>query len=298
MSSNEATWEFRPYTKTIHRSSYPAIDPTNPANSAKGKVVVVTGGGSGIGKAIASAFVKAGAKTVAILGRRENILADAKAELSKLGSSEILTFKADIVDAEALKSAFAETASKSGPIDIVVGNAGFLPTLGSVADSDIDDWFKGFEVNIKGTALTFRAWLPHRSTNSPTFISINSGIAHGDAYPNFSGYGASKAGQASLIQYFQSENPDLRVVSLHPGVIESEMNAKSGMPLSKDDASLPSSFAVWLASPAASWLGGRFVWSHWDVDELLQMKDEILANNELVIGLTGHPKDVELKIMN
>lgn len=70
------------------------------------------------------------------------------------------------------------------------------------------------------------------------------------------------------------------------------MNTKSGMPLSKDDMSLPSAFAVWLASPAASWLGGRFLWAHWDVDELAKMKDEIVANDELKMGLKGWPREV------
>ena len=67
-------WEFPPYTKTIHRSSYPAIDPKNLANSAVGKVVVVTGGNQSVGKSIAKAFVETDAKAVVILGRRENVL--------------------------------------------------------------------------------------------------------------------------------------------------------------------------------------------------------------------------------
>lgn len=118
-------WEFEPYTKTIHRSSYPSISPTNPANSAAGKVIFVTGGGSGIGLGIADAFVKAGAKSVTIIGRRENVLAQGKAQLEKAGSSKILTFQADVVDAPALKAAFEGTEKASGKVDVLVGNAGY-----------------------------------------------------------------------------------------------------------------------------------------------------------------------------
>ncbi len=62
------------------------------------------------------------------------------------------------------------------------------------------------------------------------------------------------------------------------------MATKSGFAVSRDDMSLPSWFAVWLASLAADWVGGRLLWSNWDdVDELALMKDEILSKNELVM---------------
>lgn len=99
-----------------------------------------------------------------------------------------------------------------------------------------------------------------------------------------------------MISFFQAEHPDVRVVSMHPGVLDTEMGTKAGLPLSRDDMSLPTSFAVWLASPAADWVGGRFFWAHWDVEELAQMKDEILKNNELMFGVLGWPKDVEAKV--
>jgi NAD(P)-dependent dehydrogenase (short-subunit alcohol dehydrogenase family) len=292
-----ATFEWPHYTKTIHRSVYPGIDPKNPANSAAGKVVVITGGGSGVGKGISQAFVEAGAKAVVILGRRENILQDTKAELEKLGSTKILTFKADVVDEAALNAAFEATEKEVGKVDIVVGNAGYLPAASPAATTDVSDWWKAFEVNIKGALLLFRAWVPHKSSKSPTFISLNTGAAHGATFPTFSAYASSKMGQAHLITYLQAENPDVRVVSYHPGVIESEMNVKSGMTVSKDDLSLPSGFAVWLASPAASWLGGKYLWAHWDVDELAKLKDEIVAKDELKMGLMGWPREVSEPIV-
>lgn len=293
MVASQAQWEFPPYTKTIHRSVYPAIDPTNPANSTSGKVVLITGGGAGVGKGIAKAFVQAGAKAVIILGRREALLTQAKTELEKEGSSQILYFVADITDKVALDRAFEATEKEVGKIDVVVGNAGYLSEIDPAATTDVTDWWRSFEVNIKGTLLTFQAFAAHKSNNTPTFISLNTGAAHAGIFANFSAYGVSKIGEAQLVTFLQAENPDVRVVSMHPGVIDTEMNVKSGLPLTKDDINLPSSFAVWLASPAADWVGGRFLWAHWDVDELSKRKDEILAANELVLGLQGWPRESE-----
>ncbi len=76
---------FVSFTKIWHNQPYAAIDPTQPKLSAKGKFVVVTGGATGIGKAIAVAFAQAGAKTIAILARRLEKLEIAAAEISKRG---------------------------------------------------------------------------------------------------------------------------------------------------------------------------------------------------------------------
>jgi hypothetical protein len=100
-----------------------------------------------------------------------------------------------------------------------------------------------------------------------------------------------------LISFLQAENLSIRVVSFHPGVLDTEMGAKSGLPVSRDDMSLPTGFAVWLTSPAADWVGGRFLWAHWDVEELERMKEGILERGELMWGLTGWPKDVEARIV-
>jgi NAD(P)-dependent dehydrogenase (short-subunit alcohol dehydrogenase family) len=297
MASNTA-FEFPPYTRTIHRSSYPAIEPTNPANSAKGKVVVVTGGNQGVGKGIAKAFVQAGAKAVVILSRRGDVLSQAKAELEAINTSttKVLTFKADILDKAALDAAFESTEKDVGKIDVLVANAAYFPAASPAETADVDDWFKGFEVNLKGTLLTFKAFMKHRSKH-PIFISLTSGVVHVQPFPGNSSYAASKLGQASLIQYLQAENPDMVIHNMHPGVIESEMNTKSQMPLSKDNVNLPSAFAVWLATPAASWLGGKLVWCHWDVDQLAEMKENIIKNGELTIGLSGWPKLVDAVVV-
>ena len=227
MSSTQE-WEFPSYTPTIHRSVYPAIDPSNKANSAAGKVVIVTGGGAGIGKNIANAFVTAGAKAVTILGRRENVLLEAKKELEGKGTA-ILTFVADVLDEKALNAAFAETAKQFGGVDVAVANAGYLASPALAADADVDDYFKAFEINIKGTLLTFRAFVANKSSSKepePVFISVNTAGAHAGLFPQMSSYAASKMGQAHMVSHFQAEYPDVRVVQFHPGMVSARLRKR------------------------------------------------------------------------
>ncbi|KAK5709174.1 hypothetical protein LTR17_019998 [Elasticomyces elasticus] len=292
----QPTWEWPGYTKTIHRSVYGAIDPTNPDNSTAGKVVVVTGGGAGVGAEIAKSFVRSGSKAVVILGRRESVLSAAKKNLEALGSSKILTYAADVVDEAGLNSAFTATEEAVGKVDIVVACAGFMPEVVPAAIAEIGDWWEAFEVNVRGLLLTFRAWMPHKSNSTPSFIYVNAAGAHFAPVPGLSGYSPSKIAAASLIGHLQAENPDLHITNFHPGILETPMATKSQFAVTRDDISLPAGFAVWLASPAASWTGGRFLWAHWDVDELIAMKDEIALGNELVMTLNGWPKQVDIVV--
>lgn len=138
------SWEWKPYTRTIHRSVYPAISPTNPSNSAAGKVVLVTGGGSGLGKHIAAAFNTAGAKAIIITGRRENVLREAAAELEKSGDARVLFFVADVTDEGALKGVFESVEEAVGKVDVVVANAGYMATPEPAASADVADWWKAY----------------------------------------------------------------------------------------------------------------------------------------------------------
>jgi NADP-dependent 3-hydroxy acid dehydrogenase YdfG len=195
-------WEFAgiSYTKTYHRKQYPAIDPQNPVNSAKGKVVVVTGGGTGIGKAIAHAFVKVGASAVAIIGRRPEVLEAAKKELRGAGSTKILVVSADVADEAALNTAFAAIKEQAGPIDIVIANSGYYAD-GVTTKVDVNDWWKGFEINVNGTLLTYRAFVANKSDTKakPVFISTNSAISHAMVLPRASSYAVSKLGALHLV---------------------------------------------------------------------------------------------------
>src|SRR5437899_9505867 len=149
---------FPSFTKTWHNTAYAAIDPTRPELSAKGKVVVVTGGGSGIGPVIVDDFAKAGATKIAIIGRTEKSLLATKSSIEeKYPESTVLAGVADVSDAVAVERVFSEIKTQFGAIDILVSNAGYLPNIISVKTTPVDEWFKGYEVNVKGALIVSQA---------------------------------------------------------------------------------------------------------------------------------------------
>lgn len=227
------------YTKTFHNEFYPAIDPARPELSTAGKVVFITGGGSGIGPRITHAFATSGSTKITIIGRTESSLLSTKKEVeAQHPGVKVLAIVADIVDVPAVKKAFEETKKQFGPVDILVSNAAYLPDIVPLATSDIDEFFKGFEVNVKGNLILYQAFIAN-SSQKPTLIHISTGGAH--VPPIMAGMGAyavSKIAASKLTDYFGMENPNVRVMTIHPGVVKSSMNDKSreaGFELPYDD---------------------------------------------------------------
>jgi NAD(P)-dependent dehydrogenase (short-subunit alcohol dehydrogenase family) len=96
-------FQYRSFTKAHHRAPYDAIAPSNPALSAAGKTIVVTGGGGGTGRAISASFVEAGAAAIMLIGRSESSLKQAQAALPGIQSTRISCSSADITDPEAIE---------------------------------------------------------------------------------------------------------------------------------------------------------------------------------------------------
>lgn len=175
-------------TKTWHNASYPAIDPTKPTLSVAGKTVFVTGGSAGIGLASARAFAAAGATTVALSGRTEKTLRFAKKDIEATHpSAKVLTYVADVTDPKAVNAAFAAV----GKVDILVHSAGYMPHLAPIAEAGLEDWWSGFEINVKGAFVVVNAFLKVAASGA-TIVDITTGVAHHPAFPGFSAYGTSK----------------------------------------------------------------------------------------------------------
>jgi len=279
---------FPSFTRNWHTAPYAAIDPTRPELSAAGKTIVITGGGSGLGVSIARAFAKASASRLGLIGRTERTLAATKAGLLAAHPGiEIHTAVADVTDRAQISAAFDSFAASFGRIDVFVNNAGYLPSPGAVASTDTDDWWRGFEINVKGSLLATQAFLRHAATDA-VLINNSTGLAHSEPFPGFSGYASSKLAGTKLFDYVQAENPGIRVVNLQPGIVETAMNIKSEMP-ALDHEDLPGSFIVWLASPEAKFLKGKYVYSNWDVDELKEKAQQIERSSILRLGLDGWP---------
>lgn len=224
---------FPSYTQEWHTDTYEAINPKRSELSLKGKKVVITGGGAGIGRTITQAFALAGAATIAILGRTATKLEETKQAVEKTnGDVKITTHVVDVVDTDAAKHA----AAGIGAWDVIVSCAGYLPEMVPVVDADVNEWWRGwevrgplraswnymltaFKVNVKGSFNICHAFLPTRSKNA-TIVSVSAGSAHIDVsrQANGSSYNASKLGAIKFFEIVSTENPDIHVVNMHPGV--------------------------------------------------------------------------------
>ncbi|KAI5456964.1 hypothetical protein BGZ63DRAFT_395179 [Mariannaea sp. PMI_226] len=282
------------YTKIYHHEPYDAISPSRPELSTKGKSVVITGAGTGIGAAIALAFAQSGASNIALLGRTEaTLLATKKMINQAYQETNVYTFVADIANQESLQSALEAFASNvDGKLNILVANASVLPDPKTLLASDQTDWWSGFETNVKGQFNLAHAFLSLASKDA-TLINITSCVAHFPFVPGSSSYHASKLAALKIFDYLQFENPDLTVMQFHPGVVETSMSQKSfdsGIPRpTMDTSTLPASFAVWCASPEARFLRGKFLWANWDVEELKAKAGDLEGSNLLTMGLLGWP---------
>jgi len=224
---------FPSFTNTYHHSRYSDIAPGKPALSAAGNVILITGGGTGIGKAIAAAFIEAQATAVMLVGRTEATLKETQAELSRKGTSSISYTLADITDPKAVEAAFSITIRLYGAVDVLVNNAGYLSVHVPLGESSLDDYWRGFEINIKGPIVATQCFLKVARPGA-TLINISSGAAHIPYIPGYSGYSSAKLATARIMEYVHQENSALRVFNVQPGAIETNM-AKGAPDLRTED---------------------------------------------------------------
>lgn len=134
-------------TKTYHTKAYDKIDPKRPELSCKGKNVLVTGGGIGIGAAVVRSFAEAGASTIGILGRTESALLTTKETIeSEFKSTKVIVLRADLTDEASVTQALNNFKNSAGLIDVLVHNAAYMSDLVPLSEAKVDEWFKSFEV--------------------------------------------------------------------------------------------------------------------------------------------------------
>jgi NAD(P)-dependent dehydrogenase (short-subunit alcohol dehydrogenase family) len=293
-------------TKKFHKTTYPSLNPTRPELSAKGKTIVITGGGTGIGAETAKYFAKAGASRIAILGRREQPLLETKAAIeAESPGPEIIAIPTDGTKNDQVAAAFEEIAKK-GKVDVLCSNAAVLGAVGSIEELDPAKWLEGVVTNLQINTNLVSAFLKHRAENA-VIIETNSCAGHFNIAPGYSTYSVAKMATARFYQFLQFEHPELSIFSVQPGAVDTDMSRSAGykpkaeneefqwkeqgteLLSERDDASLPASFFVWLASPEAKFLKGKFLWANWDVDELKDRAKEIEGTQFLSIGLGGWP---------
>lgn len=215
---------------TYHKKSYTAIDPRRPELSAKGKIVLITGGGKSIGKGITESFSIAGAKHIIILGRELTALRDLRNDFaSKYPDTTISPYAVDIIDHEGCKEVFEEVYKEIGPIDVMVLNAAYLHTPQPIDTMDISDFWSGFEINVKANTQLLQLFCKTCNPDSATLINVSSYLAWLAALPfPCQGYSASKAAFDVVVGYLAAQKENIRCFTMHPGSVFTPMLVKVG----------------------------------------------------------------------
>lgn len=222
---------------TWRNCSYAAISPLRPHLSTAGKNVVITGGGSGIGAAIAHSFATSGASSISLIGRREQALLSTKSLLSQtFPVIKVFTYAADLTSTKSVSDAFANIKSTIGTIDILIANAGHSPPLKSIADSSPEDWSTVFDINVKGNVNLIKNFLPLASEKAAV-LHITAGAVHVPYLPGFGAYASSKLAATKVFEYLHYEHPNLFVLNIHPGLIDTGISGNPNK-LKFDDSKL------------------------------------------------------------
>ena len=241
----------------------------------EGKVAIVTGGGTGIGRAIALAFGREGAK-VAVLGRRKDALDGVVKELNE-GGSPGLAVVCDVTSGGGTRRAVEEMEKVFGRVNVLVNNAGML-SVSTVESISEEQWDRVIETNLKGPFLMARAILPAlRRAGGGSIVNVGSvlGLV---AMKDRAAYCASKGGVTLLTKAMAVDHAheNIRVNCICPSIVETELvkglfsaseegrklrEARVGtLPLGRfgqprDVAEL----AVFLASDESSWMTGTAI---------------------------------------
>lgn len=188
-----------------------------------GKVALVTGGGRGIGRAIATELAAGGA-AVAVVARTDAEVTKVADELNASGGKAI-ALTCDVTDRTAVERTVSEVERQLGPIDVLVNDAGRAGAGGRTWELDPENWWRDVEVNILGTLLPTRTVLPGMIERKRGWI-VN--VASGNAIrpaPFISAYASSKAAVVRFTDCLAAELEGLGVVvfALSPGIVRTQM---------------------------------------------------------------------------
>lgn len=194
-------------------------------DSLRDKVALVTGAGSGIGKATAKLFAYAGAR-VATLTRSPDE-AEATCMEIRRSAGEAIGIVADIADAEQLAKGFRTIQDSWGRLDIVVANAGINGLWAPIEEIPEAEWQKVFDINLKGTFLTVQKAVPMLKENGGAIVIVSS-VNGTRIFSNAgaSAYATTKAGQLAFGRMMALElaKHRIRVNTVCPGAIETNID--------------------------------------------------------------------------
>jgi NAD(P)-dependent dehydrogenase (short-subunit alcohol dehydrogenase family) len=248
----------------------------------QGSVALITGAGSGIGRASAIKLAREGA-SVAAIGRTESELLQTILEIEKAGGRGI-ALVADVALEDGMRDAIARTVGAFGRIDIVVANAGINGVWAPIDDLRPEEWDKTIAINLRGTYLTLHYAVPHLKAAGGGSIIIMSSINGTRTFTTAgaSAYAATKAAQLALAQQLALElgKYRIRVNAVCPGQIDTAIPDntfkrkvdEARVPVIWPDGDIPitggkpgqsedvADVVVFLASPRSRHITGTPIW--------------------------------------
>ena len=237
----------------------------------QGKVVIVTGASSGIGRASAILFANKGATVVAVGRNEKELVSLGKSVKSKVGS--IKPHLADMAQMSQLERIASEAVHHHGQIDVLVNSAGIIAS-GTIETTNLDDWDKMFNINLRSVFVLTQKCLPHLIETKGNIVNVSS-VAGTRSFPNILAYGVSKAAldQMTRSAALELASAGVRVNAVNPGVVVTNIHKRGGMDEAAYEAFLERSkeshpigrvgtpqevaeLIFYLASDKASWITG------------------------------------------
>ncbi len=191
------------------------------------KVVLITGGSSGIGRASALLFAKNGAKVIAV-GRNEKELNNLREEVNGFGGKIKLQL-GDICETTQVERIVTDTFENFGQIDVLINAAGIILN-GSIENTSLDDWDKMMNINLRSIFYIMNRCIPHLEKTEGNIVNVSS-VAGTRAFPNVLAYCVSKAAvdQLTRCSALELAPKKIRVNAVNPGVVVTKLHKRSGM---------------------------------------------------------------------
>ncbi|KAF4629110.1 hypothetical protein G7Y89_g9038 [Cudoniella acicularis] len=180
------------------------------------------------------------------------------------------------------------SASFGNKLDILINCAGYMAPAASISSSDDDEYWRTFEINLRGTYRVTKAFLPLLLSNPDglkTIVNFSSIAAH-NLRIEYSAYGISKYAILRFTEFLMAENAGngLLTFCVHPGAIMTklaERMPKAVLAGLKDTPEMAADTIVFLTQERREWLAGRYLSCTWDVPELLARETEIVEGDKL-----------------
>jgi NAD(P)-dependent dehydrogenase (short-subunit alcohol dehydrogenase family) len=236
-----------------------------------GKILLITGATSGIGKATARRFAQAGA-SIAAVGRNEHAMLELEQQFASAGT-QLLPIRADLSQAGAADTVVTQTLKHFGGIDVLVNAAGHISS-GTIETSSLPAWDAMLEINLRTPFVLMQTALPSIIARRGNIVNVSS-VTGLRAFPGVLAYCVSKAGldQLTRCAALDLAPKGVRVNAVNPGVVITEIHKRGGMSAEQYDAFLEHSktthplgrvgqpeevaeLIYFLASDRASWITG------------------------------------------